>query len=119
MRSMFTAVLLSLALMGCGSGAPSAVSASAGGANLEVLPATVEGQLVIEVAEGDVEEGGASAFNFGTLTVDGQEIAIEVDGSVMSAAGVPEEGGKARAVLGSKSDQYGLMTYKITSLTKL
>lgn len=118
----FTACLL----VACGSSepgghaaAPSAASSPASSPVLSSLPATVEGDLEINVAEGDVEEGGASEFNFGTLTVNGNEISVQVSGSLLQSANLPNDSGRVRATLGSKDAQFGGDFYTITALKKL
>ena len=111
-------VVLTLALSACGSREQS-VSASSPTPALASLPATVEGMLVVDVAEGDVDDEGTSEFNFGTLTVGDDEFLVEVGGSLLQSAGVPETGANVRATLGSKTEQYGATTYRITSLSRL
>jgi hypothetical protein len=83
------------------------------------LPATIDGVLTVDVAEGDVDEEGTSEFIFGTLTVGSEEIPIQISGSVLTSAGISEDGGKVTATLGSKSDEFGLTTYTVTSLQRM
>jgi hypothetical protein len=84
-----------------------------------LLPATVEGIFFISVEKGDVDDSGISEANFGTLSVNGVEHLVQVSGVVLSAARVPREGGKVRATLGSRTDQYGPPTYVITAMERL
>lgn len=119
MRVEFIAVLIaSFVLVACGSGkqeTATVVSSSA----IASLPTTVDGDLAIDVAEGDVEEGGASEFNFGTLTLGSDEIPIQVSGTVLQSAGLSESGGKVRATLSAKTEQFGQTVYTISSLQRL
>jgi hypothetical protein len=117
MHRFVAAASLSLLLAACGSdsGSPAAAGGSAAFAD---LPATVEGWLEISVEEGDVGEDGVSDFNFGSLTVGGEELMVEVSGSLLSKARIPPEGAEVRAVLGSKSEQYGATSHKITELSR-
>ena len=114
--------LLSLAVIvgiaACGSHEQSVSSSSPPG-TLSSLPATVDGLLVADVAEGDIDDEGTSEFNFGTLTVGDEELLVEVSGSLLRSAGVPDTGANVRATLGSKSEQFGATTYKITALSRL
>jgi hypothetical protein len=87
--------------------------------SLATLPVNVEGMLTVDVAEGDVNEEGSSEFNFGTLTVENEDISIQVSGSILQSANLPDEGGKVRATLGSKTEQFGETFYTITSLQRL
>jgi hypothetical protein len=111
-------IVLALALAACGS-AEQSVSATSPTPSVASLPATVEGMLVVDVAEGDVDDEGTSEFNFGTLTVGDDDLMVEVGGSLLQSAGVPEAGAKVRATLGSKTEQYGATTYRITALSRL
>jgi hypothetical protein len=110
--------VVALTLTACSSKEPEAGSETPG-INLSSLPVTVEGVLVADVAEGDVDEEGTSEFNFGTLTAGENELLIEVSGALLQSAGIPEEGARVRATLGSKSERFGANTYTITSLSRL
>lgn len=81
---------------------------------------TLEGDLIADVGEGDEDVGGNSEFNFGDLTVDGEQIPIQVSGSVLMSAGFsgqPE--GKVRATISGKTDEFGPTVYTITELQRL
>jgi hypothetical protein len=60
---------------------------------LSSLPVTLEGLLVADVGEGDVdedgEEGEYSEINFGTLTVGSTEIPVQESGGVLKWSGRP------------------------------
>ena len=77
------------------------------------LPATVEGQLVIDVPADEVEEN-EERIAFGTLTVGGKEYAVEVPEAM--AAKVPAGGGAASVTLGEESEEFGFPTYKVTAV---
>ena len=83
------------------------------------LRATVEGAFSISVEKGDVDDKGVSEVNFGTIAVNGVEHLVQVSGRVLSAAGIPREGGRVRATLGSRTDEYGAPTYIITAMDRL
>jgi hypothetical protein len=83
------------------------------------LPATLEGTFSISVEKGDVDDQGISEVNFGVLAVNGVEHLVQVSGSMLGAARIPREGGKVRATLGSRTDQYGVPTYIITAMEML
>jgi hypothetical protein len=84
-----------------------------------ILPATVEGTFAISVEKGDVDDKDISEVSFGTLSVNGVEHLVQVSGTLVRAAGIPREGGKVRATLGSRTDVYGAPTYIITAMEKL
>lgn len=120
MRAKIFAILLtSSILIGCGSAETEPSDPGPTAISLASLPATLEGDLVIDVAEGDVEEDGTSEFNAATLTVNGEEILVEVGGSILQSAGLPESGGKVRATLSSKTEEYGVTVYVVSSLERL
>jgi hypothetical protein len=120
MHAKILAVLLaSSILIGCGSAETDSSDSGAASVSLESLPATLEGDLVIDVAEGDVEEDGTSEYNAATLTVNGEEILVEVSGSILQSAGLSEAGGKVRATLSSKTEEYGVTVYVVSSLERL
>lgn len=114
LRTLVLATLLSL-LAACGGNDTPADGAAPG---FGPLPATVEGFLVADVSEGDVDEAGYSSLNFGTLSVEGEEVMVEVSGELLSRAGIPPEGAEVRATLGSSSEQYGVTSYTITALER-
>ena len=91
----------------------------AGSTPIASLPAVVEGAFAISVEKGDVDDKGISEVSFGTLTVNGTEYLVQVSGTVMRASGVPREGARVRATLGSRTDQYGPPTFIITAMQRL
>jgi hypothetical protein len=118
MRSITLALALLFAtamLVGC---APSG-SGSASSQSLSSLPATVDGVLIIDMAEGDVAADGTTEIHAATLRVGGDEIAVKVSRSIMHSAGVAATGGKVRATLSSKSAQSGTTVYTVSSLERL
>ena len=127
MRKTLLAVCFLAFATACGSQDDAATAgdgASVGGAvdvmqSLETLPVTLEGELSAAVSEGDVDEdSGASEFNFAALVVDGVGFGVEVDGAVLTAAGIPAEYEqvRVRATLGSKSEHGNFV---VTRLEKL
>jgi hypothetical protein len=121
-RTLCIAMLMCLTA-GCGTREEAGTTAGDAGVDLSNLPLTVEGMLVADVGEGDVDEDGDggeySEVNFGTLTVGGEEILVQVSGSVLKAANLPEAEGKVRATIGSKSSESGATYYEITDLERL
>jgi hypothetical protein len=102
-------------------GSQDAAAPAGASAKLASLPATVEGELSVSVAEGDTDdESEHSDINFGDIVVDGEMIAIEVSGDVLAAAGIPAdfESAKVRATLSGKS-QYDAETFVVSKLEKL
>jgi hypothetical protein len=81
------------------------------------LPATLEGHLVIEVPAAEVENNDTQS-NYGTLTADGVDYAVDVPTPVLEKAGLPAEGGEVKATLGSGDDGDGFMVYTVTALEK-
>lgn len=77
------------------------------------LPATVEGQLVIDEPAEAVEDGG-EAIAIGTLTVGEHEYSVEVPGAM--AAKVPEGGAAASVTLAEESEEFGYPTYKVSAV---
>lgn len=122
-RALVISLFLLPAATGCGSRDPSSSASGASRIDLSNLPVTVEGTLVADVSEGDVEDEDGdseySEFNFGTLTVGGEEIDVLVGGSVLRSAGLPEAQGRVRATIGSKSEDMGFVHYRITALERL
>lgn len=121
-RTLCVAMLMCLT-SGCGTREESGTAAHSRDVDLSTLPLTVEGTLVADVGEGDVDEDGDggeySEVNFGTLTVGGEEILVQVSGSVLRSANLPEAEGEVRATIGSKSSEYGATYYEITELERL
>lgn len=115
-------VVLACLAAGCSSGDPSGQQPDSTTVDLSSLPVTLEGMLVADIGEGDVDEdeggGGYSEVNFGTLTVGSEEILVQVSGDVLRSANLPEAQGKVRATIGSKSDEYGPTYYQITSIER-
>ena len=83
------------------------------------LPVTLEGTLAADVAEGEVDEGGYSDVNFGTLTVDGEALGVQVSGAVLRSAGLQDGTGKVRARLTARTDEYGWPVYTVSELQRL
>jgi len=108
-RALHVAILCGIFLAGCG---PTS-------GTLPSLPVTLEGVFLLSVEKGPVDEKGISEANFGTLTVMGAEYLVQVSGTVLGASGVPRTGGKVRATLGSRTDQYGPPSYIITAMERL
>ena len=111
MKTLLVSMTCVLALAACGRGTPERKAPGA-----LTLPATLEGTFSVSVEKGDVDESGVSELNFGVLVVDGVEHLVQVSGPVLKAAGLPREGGRVKATLGSKTDQYGAPTYVITAM---
>ena len=122
-RTLFIAVCCALGVIGCGPKDAQEQQTSGTrilkSSTVMTLPATVEGTFSISVEKGDVDDKGISEVSFGTLTVSGVEHLVQVSGTVLSAAGIPREGGKVRATLGSRTDAYGAPTYIITAMERL
>jgi hypothetical protein len=121
LKALLPGALLALALAACsgeGAGAPDAGATEA--AEIGEFPAVLEGEFSVDVAEGDVDEEGISDFNFGTLVVDGRQLPVEVDGAVLRRISVTGDSPvRVRATLGSSSDEFGVVVYRITALEKL
>lgn len=122
-RVFHVAVICGIFLAGCGpTDKPqpkvAGTQASSSGTLLS-LPAALEGDFSLSVEKGPVDEKGVSEANFGTLTVNGVEHLVQIAGTVLGAAGLPRAGGKVRATLASRTDQYGPPTYIITAMEKL
>jgi hypothetical protein len=112
-------LLAALFLAACGSGKANPSSAAQSSA-VASLPTTVDGDFAIDVEAGDDNVGANSEYNFGTLTVSGEEIPVVVSGSVLQSAGFSGgASGKVRATIGSKTDEYGPASYVVTSLQRL
>lgn len=120
MRSCMVVVLAALAA-GCGGSVspPQPGSTSASASVLASLPATVEGSVVFDVIEGDGEFGDYADWNFGTLTLDGEDIVVEADGAVLQSLQLPESGGRVRATISSVKTESGVPMYRITSIEAL
>ena len=93
LRSLFALVLV-CSIAGCGARNQSVSDQAPASVDLSSLPVTLEGRLIADVGEGDVdsegEESEYSEFNFGTLTVGADEIPVQVSGSVLKSANCPE-----------------------------
>jgi hypothetical protein len=89
---------------------------------LSALPATVEGFLEWDASVGEDEENnesrGLGETSMGTLKVGDHELFVEAETKVLEAAGVPVEGAKVRATLGSKEGDEDPI-YLITAVTRL
>ena len=111
--------LAAAALLGCGGGAPEVDDGEFRPAKAASLPVTLEGMLEISNFEGDpTEDGGDGEIGFGVFKAGDDEYLIEVDASLLDAAGLGEGGSRARATLGAESE-YGEDSYVITRLEKL
>jgi len=122
-RTLLIALVLAFAATGCGPQGASSPQTGSASVDLSNLPVTLEGTLVADVSEGEVDdEDGVSEyseFNFGTLTVGGEEIDVLVSGSVLRAARLPEAQGRVRATIGAKIEDHGFVHYRITALERL
>ena len=124
MRSRpFIGILAASLLAACGAreaDAPSndAVAVPA----LATLPATVDGFLQWDDAVGEDAENnegrGLGETSMGTLKVGDHELFVEAETRVLEAAGIPLDGAKVRATLGSKEGDDDPI-YLITSVTRL
>ena len=115
-------LLLCLALAGCGTGSDTedVPGKTAQAEEVTKFPAVVEGDFIVDVAEGDTDDEGVSDFNFGTLVVDGKQMHVDVDGAVLAGIGITgDESVRVRATLGSSSNEYGVVTYRVTAMEKL
>ena len=118
--SALSLAVASLMLAACGAGDPASTTSGSSISAVASLPVTLEGELVADIAEGDVDGEGTSEFNFGSLTVNGEEIPVQVSGSVMQSAGLTgESSGKVRATISSKTDEYGSTIYTVSALQRL
>jgi hypothetical protein len=121
-RSIAIVASVALALVACGSDLPDS-GAKFGEAStntaLASLPATVEGVLDMSLGEGNEEEDGTD-MAFGGLAVGKDELYIQVDSKLLDSAGLPPDGGKVRATIGSREDLgNGMFQYTITAVEKL
>ena len=80
------------------------------------LPATLEGSLVIEVPAAEVEDNDTQS-NYGTLTADGMDYAVDVPTPVLEKCGCAD-GGEVKATLASGDDGDGFMVYTVSALEK-
>ena len=121
-RSLFALVLVCF-IAGCGARNQSVSDQAPASVDLSSLPVTLEGRLIADVGEGDVdsegEESEYSEFNFGTLTVGADEIPVQVSGSVLKSANLSGADEKVRATIGRKSDEAGATYYHITKIERL
>ena len=112
MRHRFATLLLCSLLASC-SAAPSDDAADDAAddalpevATIATFPATLEGQVVFDVIEGDSEFGEYGDANFGDLQVDGKIYLLYAPGPVAQAGGLPLEGGRARVTLAGASPEF-------------
>lgn len=119
MRRLLFAALLASAVLGSNHVAANPNSKSGALDASITLPTTVEGFLVIEAADGDVDAAGTFENNYGTFTVGTLEIAVEISGSVLKPIALPPAGGRVLATLGSRSDEFGFPLYIVTVLRRL
>ncbi len=114
MNKIVIAFTLLLVLSGCGISNSGPTEA----AEISSFPVMLEGELVVSVAEGNVDSSGYSEFNWADLEVGGEVYPVEVSGSLLKRAGVSPDGGSVSATLGSKKSEYGAVTYMVTELRK-
>jgi len=119
MRSLLIVVLFASAVLGLTYANASPGSKSPALDASVVLPATVEGFLIIEASDGNIDAAGTSESNFGTLAVGELDIAVEVSGAVLKPVALPQKGGRVRATLGSRNDEFGFPLYIVTELRRL
>jgi hypothetical protein len=114
MTRLLTSVLLAFALA-----VTTSPTALAGGADKfeGTLPAQVEGTLVVEV-QPEADEDGA-VYAYGTITADaGGDYSVEIAEAVLTAAGLPADGGPVKATLGEETEEFGFPMYRVTALEK-
>jgi hypothetical protein len=121
-------ILAAIFLAACGPGEADAPSTDASPEDaaaipaLATLPANVEGFLVWDASVGEDEEAnqgrGLGDTSMGTLKVGDHELFIEAETRVLEAAGVPVEGARVRATLGSR-DGDDDPVYLVTAVTRL
>lgn len=114
MKHLLTSILLAFAL-----GLAASPVALAGGADKfeGTLPAQVDGTLLIEVPP-EADEDGA-VYAYGTLTADaGGDYSVEIPEAVLTAAGLPADGGAVKATLGEETEEFGFPMYRVTALEK-
>lgn len=116
MKNFLLALFLCGLVSGCGQSDPEIASNSAAAASLANLPATVEGEVLFDVIEGDDEFGDYGNWNFGTLTIGTEEFLVEADGEVLRDLKIPEAGGRVVATISSMKVESGMPMYKITSI---
>jgi hypothetical protein len=122
-RSIALVAMAAIALMACGSKQAVEPENDFGEAStnpvLASFPATVEGVLDMSLGEGSEEEDGTD-MAFGGLVVGKEDLYIQVDSKLLDSAGLPPEGGRVRATIGSRDDLGdGMFQYRITALEKL
>ena len=110
------AVLCFALVSGCSkgsSGGPSAASStqSAPAPAISSFPATLEGNLTIEVSN----DWGY----FGDIAASGAEHPVAIPASIFEASGVPDTGGTVRLTVDSKQDVGSSFQYIVSSITKL
>ena len=119
MRNLLFVVVFAAGLLGATGPMASPGGTTQAPATGIAVPSTVEGFLIIEASDGEVDAAGIYQNNFGTLTVGKQEIAIEVSGNVLGPVALPPEGGRVRAKLGSMSSEFGFELYLVSELQRL
>lgn len=116
MKRLLIAIVLCVLVAGCGRSASDTTSSPTAVAGLESLPATVEGEVLFDVIEGDDEFGDYGNWNFGTLKIGSEEVLVEADGEVLQDLKIPEEGGRVVATISSVKIESEVPMYKITSI---
>jgi hypothetical protein len=82
---------------------------------VEVLPATLDGTLEIDVPPGDdADDGGTVAF--GVFNSDGNDYTVELTAELYAKA---PDGGPVRITLGSVRHNLGFPVYLVTALERL
>ena len=119
----FVGIIAATLLAACGAqDADTPSNAAAAIPALATLPATVEGFLEWDASVGEDEENnqsrGLGETSMGTLKVGDHELFVEAETRVLEAAGVPVEGARVRATLGSKEGDDDPI-YLITAVTRL
>lgn len=121
MRSTLAALLMCALLAACGAGpdADAGTDADSDGelATLSSFPVTLEGELMLDVIEGDADFGAYSDFNFGDLKADGKVYLVHAAGPVAQSGGLAPEGGRARVTISGIHAEYGgFPTYEISRI---
>lgn len=117
---VLSAVLLALLLAGCGDGGPDVADDGPNlDATIDAFPVTLEGQLTLDVSEGDADFGDYSDWNFGELIVGDDSYLVSADGAIAQAGGLPPEGGRARVTISGATEEYGARTYVVSRIERL
>jgi len=121
--SLLIGILAATLLAACGAREAEAPSSDAVPIPaLASLPATVEGFLEWDASVGEDEENnesrGLGETSMGTLKVGDHELFFEAETKVLEAAGIPVEGARVRATLGSREGDDDPI-YLITAVTRL